>query len=55
MDAANGICNDETNSAECEFDGGDCCGACINTDNCSECLCHAEGAPTLDTSCKYSA
>ena len=48
----NGICNDETNNAECNFDGGDCCGECINTDHCVECVCHAGSAPTLDLSCK---
>ena len=48
----NGVCNDETNNAECNFDGGDCCGECINTTNCSQCVCHAEGAPTIDVSCK---
>ena len=50
----NGFCNDETNNAECNYDGGDCCGACINTDHCSECLCHIAGEPTLDLSCKQS-
>ena len=24
----NGVCNDETNNPECNFDGGDCCGHC---------------------------
>ena len=24
----NGICNEEMNKAECDFDGGDCCAAC---------------------------
>ena len=36
----NGFCNDETNIADCNFDGGDCCAANINTDFCSECTCH---------------
>ena len=35
-----GYCNDETNSDACGFDGGDCCGPCINTEFCSECQCH---------------
>ena len=47
-----GLCDDESNNAECNFDGGDCCGDCINTDHCSECHCHDESAPTLDLSCK---
>ena len=45
------MCNDETNIAECIYDGGDCCGACINTDICSECTCHEEIDPTIDFSC----
>ena len=36
---SNGYCNDETNVAECGFDGGDCCGSCINTDFCENCTC----------------
>ena len=47
----NGMCNDETNIAECIYDGGDCCGACINTDMCSECTCHEEIDSTIDFSC----
>ena len=34
-----GYCNDETNNADCDFDGGDCCGTCINKDHCSNCEC----------------
>ena len=37
-----GYCNDETNNQDCNFDGGDCCGPCINTEVCSECECHQE-------------
>ena len=47
-----GICNDENNVEECNYDGGDCCGSCINTDNCTECLCHNANATDLDLSCK---
>ena len=36
------MCNDETNNIDCNFDGGDCCSNCTNTDNCSDCVCHAE-------------
>ena len=36
---ANGYCNDETNTQECSFDGGDCCGSCINIDLCTNCSC----------------
>ena len=35
----NGICNDETNTAACNYDGGDCCGHNRNTDYCSQCNC----------------
>ena len=35
----NGYCNDETNNADCNYDGGDCCGTCVNVDHCSECEC----------------
>ncbi len=49
----NGFCNDETNNAGCYFDGGDCCGACTNTDQCSDCVCHDGGTTGVDTSCKY--
>ena len=34
-----GLCNDETNNADCSYDGGDCCGACVVKDHCSECAC----------------
>ena len=35
----NGYCNDESNNADCNYDGGDCCGTCVNTNHCSECEC----------------
>ena len=31
-------CNDESNNANCNYDGGDCC-VNINTDYCSDCTC----------------
>ena len=34
-----GCCNDESNNPECGYDGGDCCGSCINTDYCTNCTC----------------
>ena len=34
-----GFCNDETNNAECDYDGGDCCGSCVLIQLCSECAC----------------
>ena len=33
-----GVCNDNTNIAECDYDGGDCCVNVI-TDSCSDCNC----------------
>ena len=37
-----GICHDTTNNAECNFDGGDCCGTNVNiaSGGCSECICY---------------
>ena len=34
-----GFCDDETNNADCNYDGGDCC-VNINTDHCSDCTCY---------------
>ena len=36
----NGFCNDETNNADCNYDGGDCCVVNANTTHCSDCACH---------------
>ena len=36
-----GFCNDETNNADCNYDGGDCC-VNVNTDHCIECICYYE-------------
>ena len=38
----NNECNDETNNEACEYDGGDCCGSCVNKDHCSHCACLVE-------------
>ena len=35
----NGFCNDDTNIAECDYDGGDCCGYCVITEYCEDCVC----------------
>ena len=35
----NSFCNDETNIDGCNFDGGDCCGTCVNSKYCSVCEC----------------
>ena len=37
-----GYCDDINNNVGCNFDGGDCCGANVNTDYCTECLCLEE-------------
>ena len=34
-----GFCHDYTNNRHCAFDRGDCCGSCVNTDNCIKCQC----------------
>ena len=34
-----GYCDDENNNPGCNYDGGDCCGANVNTLYFSECLC----------------
>lgn len=39
----NSICNDETNNADCDYDGGDCCLSSKNEDYCSECECSTTG------------
>ena len=35
----NGRCNDEVNNVGCIFDGGDCCGPCVNVEHCTVCEC----------------
>ena len=39
----NGFCNDETNNADCNYDGGDCCFGNSNTTHCSDCVCYFQG------------
>ena len=34
-----GYCDDNTNVPECNYDGGDCCGSCVNKEYCSTCAC----------------
>ena len=36
----NGFCDDFLNKAECNFDGGECCGPDVKTDFCENCECH---------------
>ena len=38
----NGACNDDANTAECNYDGGDCCLIPVNTELCSACTCHLQ-------------
>ena len=39
MIVRDGFCNDETNNPGCNYDGGDCCGSCVVTEQCLECQC----------------
>ena len=34
-----GHCQDYNNNRHCSFDGGDCCGPCVNKEFCTECKC----------------
>jgi hypothetical protein len=34
-----GFCQDYNNNRHCSFDGGDCCGPCVNKELCTECKC----------------
>ena len=36
----NGVCQDELNNEECFYDGGDCCGPNVETQDCTECICN---------------
>ena len=38
----NGYCNDATNDAYCNFDGGDCCVLNVNTEDCRHCICYED-------------
>ena len=43
----NHFCQDILNNPNCNFDGGDCCGANVNTDFCFECFCY-DSCDTID-------
>ena len=34
-----GFCDDISNSEDCNYDGGDCCGLDVNTEHCKKCQC----------------
>ena len=38
----NGYCDDDLNNPGCFDDGGDCCGANIDTQFCTECFCYED-------------
>ena len=49
----NGFCDDGLNTAECNFDAGDCCNPSANKDYCTYCQClsgHDETASSSQTS-----
>ena len=35
-----GKCHDMNNNEGCYYDGGDCCGSNVNTQECTECICY---------------
>ena len=43
----NGFCNDDTNNEGCNYDGGDCCGSCVNSKYCSRCECIGENSGNI--------
>ena len=52
-----GYCDDDTNTEECDWDGGDCCGdeyEDANTFYCSVCACHEDSVTTTTTAAATS-
>ena len=41
-------CDDGTNNAQCQYDGGDCCGPNVNTYYCTLCVCHENCQASLE-------
>ena len=39
-------CDDDTNTAECNYDGGDCCGSNVNKYYCVYCMCYVLNCTT---------
>ncbi len=37
-----GMCDDDTNIEECQYDGGDCCLETQSWSYCNECICHID-------------
>ena len=37
--SGDGICDDQNNNADCDFDGGDCCGPHVDKTFCIKCEC----------------
>ena len=37
----NGFCDDASNTYECNYDGGDCCGT-VEKGQCEECICKTD-------------
>ena len=52
-----GSCDDENNTMECDWDGGDCCGDNVNTLWCTDCQCLDPAFKCEDNSntCEYWA
>ena len=53
-----GYCDDDTNTEECDWDGGDCCGdeyEDANTFYCSVCACHEDSVTTTTTTTTTAA
>ena len=46
----NGKCDDENNIAECQWDGGDCCGCYVEKGFCTECQCKDQSMLAMQNS-----
>ena len=46
----NGKCDDENNIAECQWDGGDCCGCSMKKGFCTECQCKDQSMLAMENS-----
>ena len=49
-----GVCDDNNNNIECNFDGGDCCGPEAVTTVCHDCLCLDSNYITTPTTTQTS-